>query len=97
MKFSEYAAHAVVCSAGLSYVLEPDLTDTRLQIIKRTFISFRHSPLILTAYAAGMSVAPGEARAYVKPSKVDEAYVHGSALVRRASLEYATHKQVSAA
>ena len=56
MKFSEYAAHAVVCSAGLSYMLEPDLAETQLQIVERTFISFHHAPLILTAYAARMSV-----------------------------------------
>ena len=60
MKFSEYAAHAVECGATPSYVLEPDLTDRQLQTMERTFISFHHAPLILTAYAAGMSVAPGE-------------------------------------
>ena len=44
MKFSEYAAHAVECGAKLSYVLEPDLTDTQLQTMERTFISFPPCP-----------------------------------------------------
>ena len=38
-EFSEYAAHAAECGASLSYVLEPDLIDTQLQIMERTCIS----------------------------------------------------------
>ena len=42
-------------------MLEPEFTDTQLQSVRaKPFISLDHTPLILTAYAAGMSVVPGQ-------------------------------------